>query len=92
MCCLLHEPRRVIRANGEHGRVQPGKRAADLLEALEVGGVAGVVDARAGALHHEAAPEHLVGVAQAAAAPVLGGDVVHASRGPPSWSPTSPAR
>lgn len=61
----------VVGANGEEGDFG-GEPLADLLEAIEVGGVAGVVDGASAGLEQEAAVA-AVAVAQDSGAPVLAG-------------------
>src|SRR6267143_855827 len=68
---LLHEPGGVIGPDGEQGRVQIRKPLPDPREAVEIGGVSRVVDARARTLDHESPPERLVHIEESAPAPVL---------------------
>ncbi len=76
----LHEPGRIVGADGQQRRIDAGKARADLLEALEVSGVARVVDARLRAFDDEPAPQRLVGVEEPAPAPVLRGHEADAHR------------
>src|SRR6266540_7003984 len=67
----LHEPRRVVGADGEERGVDAPKARPDLRETGEPGRVARVVDRRVRALDDEPAPERPVRVEEPAAAPVL---------------------
>ena len=63
----LHEPARLVGADGHQGQVERTEPPADVAEERAIRGVAGEVDPRAGRLDHESAPQRTIAIEAARA-------------------------
>src|SRR5258706_9319730 len=70
MLCL-HEPARLIGADGNGGQVEAAETLADVLEVVRIAGVAAKNELKARSLDHPAAPQRLIAVVERARRPVL---------------------